>query len=286
MRVPRVGRTDIHVVDTHLLGFEGALSLYVVDSLEPTIVDTGAANTTDTIFRALERLRISREAVEHVLVSHVHLDHAGGAGELARELPNATFYVHEKGLPYLTDADSLEALKLSVDRATGREDAFGVPEPVPPERCVSVSGGELLDIGDRELELVDAPGHAPHHYAAYDEGTGALFSIDSAGMYQGGRVVPTTPPPSFDPDATVRTAKRLKEYEPTVNLYGHFGPGGDDPVEELVTYARLIPEFVALVEDLAEEHENSHDIVEALGPRWASTTLERDVRGVLHYLGR
>lgn len=276
---------DVYRVDAGLFDISGMLAVYILDAAELTVVDTGAADTPPRIVAALDELGYSRADVEHIVVSHVHLDHAGGAGALARECPNATVHVHERGRPYLTDRDRLTALKESVDRAMGTEDAYGVPELVPAERARAVADGDRIDLGDRELLCVDAPGHAPHHFAAFDTATGALFSIDSAGMWLDGRLYPTTPPPAFDPEANAATARRLVELGPSINLYGHFGAGGDDPVGELERFPGLLREWVDAVDRLRSAHGDDADaIVADLDARWRSPTVRRDVRGVLHWL--
>jgi glyoxylase-like metal-dependent hydrolase (beta-lactamase superfamily II) len=283
--VPVEGLADTYTVDTRLYGFEGALSQFVLASEEPVVVDTGAANTTDRTYAALEELEIAREDVRHVLVTHVHLDHAGGAGEFAREFPNATFYLHPEGYDYVTDPDRLAALKRSVDRAMGTEDAYGDPELVPEDRVVTVADGERLDVGDHVLRFVDAPGHAPHHFAAFDGTTGGLFSIDAAGMYQDGAMRPTTPPPSFDLRANLDTVARLRELDPETNLYGHFGPGEPgEAVAELDRYEELLPEWVEFVDEHREERPSVSEILEVTGSEWQSPTVQRDVAGVLKFL--
>jgi glyoxylase-like metal-dependent hydrolase (beta-lactamase superfamily II) len=276
---------DIYAVDPHLLGTPGALTLYVVDAPEPAIVDTGSANAPPKIYDALEELGIDREAVEHVLVTHVHLDHAGGAGHLADELPNATFYLHERGLPYVTDPERLARLKASVDRAMGTENAYGEPELLAESRCRVVTDGDTVDVGDRELTVIDAPGHAPHHFAVFDPATAGLFSIDAAGMHLAGEMRPTTPPPGFDLDANLETLDRLRAYEPAKNFYGHVGPGGEDAVGELDRYEQMLPEWVDVVEAKRRAHgDDVSAIVDALGAEWQSPTVHRDVAGVLRYL--
>jgi glyoxylase-like metal-dependent hydrolase (beta-lactamase superfamily II) len=283
--VPVEGLADTYTVDTLLYGFEGALSQYVLDSAEPVVVDTGAANTTAQTYAALDHLGIDRDEVRHVLVTHVHLDHAGGAGEFAREFPNATFYLHPEGYDYVTDADRLAALKRSVDRAMGTEDAYGDPDLVPEDRAVVVEDGERLDVGDHTLRFVDAPGHAPHHFAAFDETTGGLFSIDAAGMYQQGEMRPTTPPPSFDLEANLETVRRLRALEPARNLYGHYGPGApDEAVAELDHYEAMLPEWVAFVDEHRAERPSVSEILAVTGAEWQSPTVQRDVAGVLNYL--
>ncbi|MWG35809.1 MBL fold metallo-hydrolase [Halomarina oriensis] len=270
-----------YLLDAHLFGTPGALSAYVLDAERPVLVDAGTADSVDRFAEALDRLAIAPADVAAVLVTHVHLDHAGGAGALADHCENATVYVHERGVGYLTDPERLARLRESVDAATGRTDPYGVPQPIPEDRVVAVSGGETLDCGDHTLEFVDAPGHAPHHYAVFDETTDALFAIDSAGQFFEERLYPTTPPPSFDLDANVETCERLRALEPSLNLYGHFGPGGDDAVGELERYADLLTEWVEAVETLAGVHGDVTAIVEALDGRWQSPTVERDVAGVL-----
>lgn len=282
---------DIHVVDPHLLGTPGALSLYVVDAPEPAIVDAGAVDSVPRIYDALAELGIAREDVAHALVSHVHLDHAAGAGHLAEGLPNATVHVHQDGLPYLTRADRLARLRRSVDLTMGVEDAYGEPKLLSSDRCRAVSGGETVDLGDRVLELIDAPGHAPHHFAAFDPETRAVFAIDAAGMYLGEQLYPTTPPPSFDLAASLDTIDRLRGYEPGTVLYGHFGPGSGDAVDDLDRYGSLLVDWVELIDERRRQFDGRgdaivDDIVDTLGRQWQSPTVHRDVAGVLGYLNR
>ncbi|WP_276258405.1 MBL fold metallo-hydrolase [Haloglomus litoreum] len=283
--IPVPGCPETYAVDHLLHGQPTALSSYLVAGEAPVVVDCGAADTTDRIRAAMADLGVDPAAVEAILVTHVHLDHAGGAGDLARACPDAEVYVHERGLPYLTDADRLARLKESTDEAMGMPDAYGDPEVVPASRCVSVTGGETLDLPDRTLEFVDAPGHAPHHYAAIDRASGALFSLDAAGMYYDGRVLPTTPPPSFDLAANLETVERLRGLDPTVNCYGHFGPGEHGAADaELAGYAEVLPEYVERIDALRADHDGAGEILGALGERWQTPTAYRDVAGVLRYL--
>ncbi|MFD1514934.1 MBL fold metallo-hydrolase [Halomarina rubra] len=273
---------DTYLVDALLLDTPGALSSYVLDADRPVLVDAGTTYGARRILDAIDALGIDPPDVAAILVTHVHLDHAAGAGFLADHCENATVYVHDRGVDYLTDPEKLTRLRASVDAATGTTDAYGVPEVVPADRTVAVSGGETVDCGNHDLALADAPGHAPHHFAVFDETTDALFSIDSAGQFFDERLYPTTPPPSFDLERNLATCSRLRELAPSVNLYGHFGPGGDDAVGELETYAALLPEWVDVVEELAAEHgEDVAAIVGALDDRWHSPTVGRDVAGVL-----
>lgn len=276
---------DTYRLDTYLLGMPGATAAYAIDAAEPAVVDAGGADSPAHIVDALDDLGIAPVDVQHLLVSHVHLDHAAGAGELSRRCPNATVHVHEAGLPYLVDEAKLDALKESVDRAVGRADAFGVPEFVPEDRTNALCDGDTLDLGDRTLECLHAPGHAPHHVAAFDTESRALFSIDSAGMYLDGQLYPTTPPPAFDLEANVATCDRLVALDPIVNCYGHFGAGTDDPLAEIERYPELLREWVDEIEAGRAEHGEDVDaIVADLDSRWRSFTVRRDVAGVLGWL--
>ena len=283
--VPVPGCPDTYAVDHLLHGQPTALSSYVVAGEAPVLVDCGAADTVDRIRTTMATLDVAPEDVRAILVTHVHLDHAGGAGELARACPAADVYVHERGHPYLTDPERLARLKESTDEAVGMPDAYGDADPVPADRCVPVAGGETLELADRTFAFVDAPGHAPHHYAAIDRSSGALFSLDAAGMYYESRVLPSTPPPSFDLEANLATVERLRALDPAVNCYGHFGPGERGAAaDELAAYAEVLPEYVGRIDELRAEHDGAGEVLAALGERWQTPTAYRDVAGVIRYL--
>jgi glyoxylase-like metal-dependent hydrolase (beta-lactamase superfamily II) len=276
---------DIYLVDHLLDGIEGGMATYLLDAERPALLDAGPANTIDRLLDAMAVVGIDPEEVAYILVSHLHLDHAGGTAALAEHCPNATVVVHERGHRYLTDPDSLARLVESVEAAVGEEKPFGDPDPADPDRCRTVAGGEHLDLGDRTLTLYDAPGHAPHHYTALEPDSGTLFAADAVGAYYEGRVMPTTPPPSFDLEDCLETVRRMQDREPARILFSHFGPGGD-AAEDLERAETILPEWVEVVR---EAHEATGGDLEAmidrLSPEWATPTLPRDIVGVLDYLG-
>jgi len=283
---PVAGAPGVHLVDNELFGMEGALSTYVVDADRPAVLDAGGANTVDRILAAMDALDVAREDLAYVLVTHLHLDHAGGAGHLAEGCPNAEVVVHERGVEYLTDRDELDHLMESVSRAAGTEDPYGEPKLVPSDRVRAVSGGETLDLGDRDLDVYDAPGHAPHHYVCFDEGDGTLYAADAVGEHYRDRAIPSTPPPSFDLEANLETVERLRPLDPDRVLYGHFGVGRGGG-RLLDQYAEELPEWVEQIAAGRERHGNdAAAIAEELPERWDTPTLERDVGGVLVALER
>ncbi|MFC6954164.1 MBL fold metallo-hydrolase [Halorubellus litoreus] len=277
----------VTVVDTELLGTPGAHSAFLLEAPAPVLVDAGAAPAADVVEAALHDRGVGAHDLAAIVPTHVHLDHAGAVGDLAARFPDATVYVHERGLPYLTDPDRLERLAASARRAVGDEiaDQYGSPVVVDDDRTVALTDGDTIPAGDRDLDVVHAPGHAPHQVALSDPESGALFVGDAAGMHYGGALLPTTPAPDFDLDESLDTIARLRDREPSALCYGHFGVR-EDATDALDAYAELLPEWVAAVEAALASNESADraELVSALREDWASPTLERDVQGVVHAL--
>lgn len=280
---------DVTVVDTELLGLPGVQSAYLVEADAPVLVDAGAAPAADVVERTLHEHGVGAEDLAGIVPTHVHLDHAGAVGELASRFPEATVYVHERGRPSLTEPDRLERLIESARAAVGDAiaDQYGTPTVVPKERAVALTDGDVVPCGDRDLAVVHAPGHAPHQVALHDPESGALFTGDAAGMFLGGELLPTTPAPDFDLEQSLETIDRLRDRDPAVLCYGHFGTR-DDADTALDAYATLLPEWVEAVEAAVADANGDGDrarhadVVARLREHWASPTLERDVTGVIH----
>jgi len=288
MDVPAVdGFPDTYIVDNKLFGTDDALATYLVAADRPAVLDAGTERSAGRILDALDEVGIDPLSVEYVLVSHVHLDHAAGTNQLLAACENATAVVHERGLPYLTGETKLDRLLESVEEAMGFPDPYGNPDVVPGDRCRAVSGGERLDLGDRVFDIVDAPGHAPHHYVAYDPDSGLLFAADAVGAYnEAVGVVPSTPPPSFDLEANHETIERIQELAVEQILFSHYGPG-HDAAAELEEATAILDEWVETIDAVRSAVDDDIDaMVERLKPEWQSPTLRRDVIGVCQYLDR
>ncbi|MFQ6013330.1 MAG: MBL fold metallo-hydrolase [Thermoplasmata archaeon] len=212
------------LMDVHMFGSPHFGGVYFIDEERRTLIETGTSDSPGAILRALDQLKVDPATVENVIVTHIHLDHAGGAGFLLDALPRARVYVHDRGFPHLADPSRLLA---SAAKALG--DAFvgyGTLRPIAKDRLVSLQGGEVLDLGGRELEIVYSPGHARHHICILDRSTRALYTGDSSGIYfpVDDRIIPTSPFPEFDLPTALETMERLEALRPAALLYSHYGP--------------------------------------------------------------
>lgn len=283
----------VRYVDVGTHGVPNYGSVYVVDAAEPAVVDAGTGRNHDLILGALDDLGIDPAAVRHLLLTHVHLDHAGGAGHLAAACPNATVRVHEAGVRHLVDP---ERLVEGTKRAVGDQwEFYADPEPVPEDRVEALSDGDTVDLGDRRLDVAEAPGHAPHQVVFFDDRDDVCFTADAAGLYVPSRdeVRETTPPPQFDLEAALDDARTIEGRDPDVLAFAHFGPREFDPsVTE--GYRRTLVEWVEAVRQKRAEldddeavveyfAENARD-VEAWGERKAREEERLNARGVLAYL--
>lgn len=285
MAEPTPGTEEIYTVDAGLFGVPELMSPYVIDADRPAVVDPGPATGADRVLEALSAVGVAPDDVEFVIPTHVHLDHAGATGALADACENATVAVHERGIDYLTEPRQLERLVESARQALGEiADAYGDPDPVDPDRATPIADGDRIDLGDRRLRVIDAPGHAPHQACLLDGRDGALFAADAAGMWVFDELHPTTPPPDFDLPASLDTVDRLRDLDPERLLYGHYGARGD-PDRALSVYADLLERFVADVRAVATDLEDPDTgaVAERLDG-WSGPSIEGDVAGVLRYL--
>jgi glyoxylase-like metal-dependent hydrolase (beta-lactamase superfamily II) len=188
------------------------------------LVDPGPASTWPVLTAALAERGVAPGDVRAVLLTHIHLDHAGASGRVARELPGATIYVHARGAPHLVDPSRLLQ---SAARLYGEdlERLWGEVAPVPAAQVRALVGGERLTIAGRRLEVADTPGHASHHVSYFDAATGIVFAGDTAGIRRGsGRyLLPPTPPPDIDLERWRESLGRLQAWAPAALFVTHFG---------------------------------------------------------------
>lgn len=241
---------DDHItaIDHNLLGIPGVGVTYVVRGEEIALVETGTALTVPHTLAGLERLGVRPDEVGHIICTHVHMDHAGGAGYLAAALPRAMVHIHSMSLPHLNDPAKL---LVSVRRAVGEEawPLHGDIKPIPLERLLPADQLRL-DLGrDVVLEAIATPGHSPDHLSYWDRKSGGLFIGDAAGlvMDRWGLAFPVTPVPTYDLVAHQTTIAMLQA-QPISRIYvTHHGPH-DDVAFQLNRAAERLGELVALVD--------------------------------------
>jgi glyoxylase-like metal-dependent hydrolase (beta-lactamase superfamily II) len=191
---------------------------------ELVLIDPGPSSTLDALLERLRYTGFDPQDLTHILVTHVHLDHAGAVGSLARRVPKARVSVHKLGAPHLLDTSKLVA---SAKRIYGEkmQQLWGTIEPVPEEQLNVLEGNEILNLADRRLEVHYAPGHAIHHVIFFDAHSGELFAGDVAGVRLQGNdfVRPPTPPPDLDLEAWSASLDLLKRLRPDVLYIAHYG---------------------------------------------------------------
>jgi glyoxylase-like metal-dependent hydrolase (beta-lactamase superfamily II) len=212
-------------IDTLLGGWDKVTAGYLVEGPEPVLVETGSQSSVPALLAALDELGVAPNDLAGVAVTHIHLDHAGGVGDVARAFPNATVYVHEKGARHLADPERLVS---SAARVYGDllDKLYGRLDPTPPERLHVLEDGEEIVVGpNRTLTTVDSPGHAKHHLALHDSASGILFVGDAVGVRlpDAGVLRPSTPPPDFDLAQARQSLQRFRDRSPAGVALAHYG---------------------------------------------------------------
>jgi glyoxylase-like metal-dependent hydrolase (beta-lactamase superfamily II) len=219
----------ITAIDTDYVRPRLDASHLLVDSGRAAFVDTGTTLSVPNLLATLDARGIGREEVDWVLTTHVHLDHAGGAGELMRHLPNARCVVHPRGARHLVDPAKLIAGSIAVYGEAAYHRLYGEIIPIPEERIFIPGDGERISVGRRSLKLIHTMGHALHHYCIVDLDTRRIFTGDNFGVsYRDldvdGRefIFPTTTPVHFDPEAMHVSIDRLMTYRPVAMYLTHY----------------------------------------------------------------
>src|SRR4051812_16407988 len=200
-------------IDTLLGGRERVTAGYLIEGDAPVLGETGSQSSVPALLSALDELGVDAAGLAGVAVTHIHPDHAGGVGDVARAFPNATVYVHEKGARHLADPTKLVD---SAARVYGEllDSLYGRLDPTPPERLHVLADGEEVRVSPtRALTTVDSPGHAKHHLGVHDSESGILFVGDAVGVRlpEAGVLRPSTPPPDFDLDQALHSMQRFAE---------------------------------------------------------------------------
>lgn len=240
---------DIHCIDA-LYTRPRVASIYLLFSGdEVAIVETGTYHSVANVLATLEVLDIDHAQVRYVIPTHVHLDHAGGAGEMMRRFDSASLIVHPRGAAHMIDPGKLIEGTIGVYGEERFERLYGRIEPIPRERIIIAEDRASYRLGQRELVFIDTPGHARHHFCIYDEKSGGMFTGDTFGIsYDAMKklprgLLPTTPPTQFDPPALRHSIARIMEFRPERLYLTHYGEFVD-PAAQLASFDQWIDEYV------------------------------------------
>lgn len=283
--------SDVYGIDLELLD-TGVLGAYVVDADEPVLIETGHPLGVDRLRSGLAEAGVDPAELAHAVVSHVHIDHSGGAASLVADNPDLSVYLHTSTVDHLLDPAGLtESSREAMDEHFA---AMGEPDPVPPGNVVGVEDGHTIDAGDRTIELLSTPGHSPDHVSAWDPTSGTLFANEAVGSYyaRADRWLPPATLPRFDTGAVRDSADRLRTVGADRLALSHFGvrpdPGLalDRALDALATFEDRIP---ALYEDdlAAAERAVREELVALEGYRDAVGAFEArfQTRGFLDHHG-
>ena len=285
---------------------------YLILADKVALIETGPAPGTVHIKDALKKLGIPPEQVDYIIVTHIHLDHAGGAGVMARDLPRAKVCVHPRGARHLIDPARLAAGARAI-YGESFDRLFGAVLPVPGERVCTPADGEILDLGGgRILTFYHTPGHARHHFIIHDPASRGVFSGDTLGvrfqalsrLVGSDIILLSTPPPEFDPAGMIETLDRVAGLDLDYIYFAHYGRAGG--VSAILAYLKdQLHAFEALgrrllvsgggageieraIRDMVMDQVAIYGLKDSEHP--AIKFMELDIRlnaaGINHYLGR
>jgi glyoxylase-like metal-dependent hydrolase (beta-lactamase superfamily II) len=220
----------IHTIDTGFVRPRFDAAYLVVESGRGAFIDCGTNFAVPRMLAALDEAGISAAEVDWLILTHVHLDHAGGAGELIARLPNAKLVVHPRGARHMIDPSVLWAGASAVYGEAVMEQTYGRLRPIPADRVIEAPDGHVVELAGRPLRCIDTPGHARHHLTVYDERANACFTGDVFGLSyrdfdtaNGPFILPTTSPVQFDPPALHASIERLLALQPDAMYLTHYG---------------------------------------------------------------
>lgn len=227
---------DIIEIDTQLGGWEHITAGYLVTGESPVLIETGSQSSAPLLIAELESLGVGASDLAAVVVTHIHLDHAGGVGDIARAFPNANVYVHPNGARHLADPTRL-INSASMVYGPLLDSLYGRLDPTPKERIIAVEEGDVIKVTEGlHLEALLTPGHAKHHLSLWHEPTGTMFCGDAVGVKlpEVGVLWPATPPPDFDLPLAVQSLDVMKSRSPSHLAFAHYGRFADavDILEE------------------------------------------------------
>lgn len=260
----------VHAIDTAFVRDAFDAAYLLVRGGRAAYIDSGTRFALPRLLGALDELGLSRQAVDWVIPTHVHLDHAGAVGALVAELPQARVLVHPRGVRHMVDPSALWAGALAIYGPEEMARSYGELTPVPAERVVASSDDMTLELGGRRLRLIDTPGHAKHHHCIWDEDTRGWFTGDTFGISfhqfttdKGRWIFPTTTPVQFEPEAMRASIERMLAADPACLYLTHFSRVDEVPRLAALLLG-LLDRVVALGQSLRAEPDRMPKLREGL----------------------
>ena len=216
---------DIYLIDTQLFSFPQYGSSYLLAEPEMALVEASCTTSADFVLDGIRKLGFDPKDMRYIIVTHIHLDHAGAAGVLLKEMPQAQVVVHQQGAKHLIDPSRLEK---SMMKSLGEEmlKTYGRVTPIASERVLAVDDGDFIQLSkEQRLKVVYTPGHAPHHICIQESKNKGLFTGDAVGVFtpEEDLLIPTTPPPDINLEVWLNTLNKLKELPVEILYFSHFG---------------------------------------------------------------
>jgi glyoxylase-like metal-dependent hydrolase (beta-lactamase superfamily II) len=276
---------DVVAIDTFTGGMSRVTAGFLLTTPRPALVETGPALAVDRLLEGLAAVGMTGDELAMIVLTHIHLDHAGGAGDVAAAFPNAEVVVCDVGARHLNDPARLNA---SARRVYGplHDTVYGDCTPIEAPRIRAVEDGDVLDLGGgRTLDVLYTPGHAKHHIGLFDPSTGALFSGDSVGVKLPGMTAirPATPPADFHLEAALASLAAYRERDPARLFLTHYGPV-DPPLDALAEAEERLRLWAATAEAAWHESSELDHVAETLAARFADEldpdAIEDDPDGI------
>jgi len=266
----------IHTIDTGFVRPKFDAAYLIAEAGHGAFIDCGTHHSVPRMLAALEQAKLTPTDIDWLILTHVHLDHAGGAGELISHLPNAKLVVHPRGARHMIDPSQLWAGASAVYGEAVMEQTYGRLRPIPASRVIEAPDGHVVDLAGRPLICIDTPGHARHHLTVYDAHANVCFTGDVFGLSyrefdteNGPFILPTTSPVQFDPEALHTSIDRLLALQPMAMYLTHFNRVED--VERLGADLHVqIDAMVALARASQDKPDRHAALMEALAELYAA----------------
>lgn len=249
----------IYTIDTGFTRAQMTASHLIVDNGRAAFADVATSLTIPRLVEALKDLNIAFDQIDYILLTHIHLDHAGAAGNLMKLFPNAKCVVHPRGARHMIDPSVLIAGATKVFGEAMMRKNYGPILPIDAKRIIEIGDKKTLKLGARKLTFYDTPGHAKHHYCIHDKTTDSIFTGDTFGLCYPQLnnelefVFPTTTPVHFDPEAMHNSIKQLVNLKPKQAFLTHYGK-----ITQLESAAEQLHRFIDQFTTMTKNHRGDY----------------------------